>query len=250
MDDLFDLLGPQADPLAELNEGQRLHANSPVGELEREVASQFMLDQRCQPHIMGVDEAGRGPWAGPVVAAAIIFPSGFGVFRGVIEGEEALLEYLNDSKQLSESRRLSLIKPICKLAIGVGVGISSSALIDELNIARANYLAMRVAVSKARRAAGLNESLILVDGKHTIPELSSAQRAVIKGDGRSFHIAAASVIAKVVRDKIMIAAERRFPEYGFARHKGYGTKLHREALQNHGPCEIHRLTYRPVKELL
>ena len=250
MDDLYDLLSFQKDPLENFSPHQRILVDSPVGELERELASQALMNNTSAPLIMGVDEAGRGPWAGPVVAAAVIFPAHFGVLSGIVEGEEDLLEHLDDSKKLTERRRQSLIQPIYDLALGVGVGISSPALIDEINIAQANYAAMRTAIAKARREASVQESILLIDGKHTVPEFKARQRAVIKGDGRSFHIAAASVIAKVVRDKIMIDADRQYPVYGFAQHKGYGTKVHREALKEYGPCELHRLTYRPIKELI
>ncbi len=232
-------------------------SDSPVGEIERELANEALSLERNVPLVIGVDEAGRGPWAGPVVAAAVILPAGFGVLQCHLPHQDELLRELNDSKKLTERRRKSLIKPICATALGVGVGISHPTLIDDINISQANYAAMTIAINKAIRAASKHptgqlpltpELITLIDGPHIIPYLNHTQRAIVKGDGRSYHIAAASVIAKIVRDKIMIAADRRYPGYGFAQHKGYGTKVHQTALNERGPCPIHRLSYRPVKE--
>ena len=139
----------------------------------------------------------------------------------------------------------------------MGIGIASPQLIDEVNIAQANYRAMRIAVQKALKSTDRSLSardipswLLLIDGLHSIPDLTFTQRAIVKGDQRSYHIAAASIIAKVFRDKIMIAADRKYPQYGFAKHKGYGTRAHQEALRQYGPCDIHRKTYKPIRQLL
>ena len=210
-----------------------------------------------RPLLIGVDEAGRGPWAGPVVAAAVIFPAGFG---GALPLPEALTR-LNDSKQLSEARRLELIRPICQAALAVGVGVADAEIIDETSITRANYMAMYLAVVRALRALAKSpqgdllreqgsRALALIDGKYPVPPLTLSQIAMIKGDQRSYHIAAASVVAKVTRDKMMIAAHRRYPVYGFDRHKGYGTKAHQGALKAYGPCPLHRRSFKPISALL
>mgnify|MGYP006415364203 CR=1 FL=1 len=228
-----------------------------VNELELSIAEEAKLKGMDIPLLIGVDEAGRGPWAGPVVASAVILPVGFGVFIDPNPLYDHLLSCLNDSKKLSEKKRLALVKPICQSALGVGVGIASPQQIDELNIAQANYSAMRTAVKKSLKSLSRSRSLemecyqlVLIDGLHIIPSLALPQRAIVKGDQRSYHIAAASIIAKVVRDKIMIAADRRYPKYGFAQHKGYGTKAHQEALKLYGPCPLHRKTYKPIRALL
>ncbi len=232
-------------------------------ELEFLISSSAHKQSLPYPFIFGVDEAGRGPWAGPVVAAAVMFPLEFSteLACGKQTAQTKILAQLNDSKKLSEAQRLALIKPICRLALGVGVGIAGPRKIEELNIAQANYWAMRTAISKALKQAQktlaqqeqctrLLTPLVLVDGSHKIPQLSMPQEAIVKGDQRSYHIAAASIVAKVTRDKIMQAADRHFPDYGFAQHKGYGTKAHQIALQKKGICEIHRRNYKPIKALL
>ena len=227
-------------------------------ELEFLIHSSAKQQNLPYPLIVGVDEAGRGPWAGPVVAAAVIFPLVFSedLAQGCLNIQTELLTQLNDSKKLSEKHRLSLIKPICQLALGIGVGIANPREIEELNIAQANFKAMRIAISKAVKQAQRNKAslvlspFVLVDGSHKVPKLTLAQEAIVKGDQRSYHIAAASIIAKVTRDKIMQAADRRFPGYGFAKHKGYGTKAHQKALQEKGICSIHRRSYKPIKAIL
>ena len=176
--------------------------------------------------IAGIDEAGRGPLAGPVVAAAVILPKDHPIL------------YVNDSKQLSEKKREQLYEEIMKEAPAVGVGMASEKVIDEINILQATYEAMRQAVSKLKiRPAGtLNDAV-------TIPGLELRQVPIIKGDAKSASIAAASIIAKVTRDRIMKEYDSLYPEYGFARHKGYGSQEHIEALKKYGPCPIHRLTF-------
>lgn len=177
--------------------------------------------------IAGVDEAGRGPLAGPVVAAAVIFPPG------------VWIEGVDDSKRLTPSRRERLFEVISKCALGVGVGVVGPAAIDDMNILRATLQAMAEAV------AGLapQPQCLLVDGLH-VPEAAVPARALVDGDARCFSVAAASIIAKVTRDRLMMGYDAEFPGYGFARHKGYGTKEHREAIRRLGLCPIHRRSFR------
>ena len=177
-------------------------------------------------YICGIDEAGRGPLAGPVVAGAVILPKGLKI------------PYLNDSKQLSEKKREELYDVIMEQAVSVGVGIVSPERIDEINILQATYEAMRKAVGTLsyRPDVLLNDAVI-------IPELTIPQEKIIKGDAKSLSIAAASVIAKVTRDRMMKAYHELFPEYGFEKHKGYGSKEHIEMIQKIGPCAIHRRSF-------
>jgi ribonuclease HII len=194
--------------------------------------------------LVGVDEAGRGPWAGPVVAAAVIFPAG---------PLPLALDALNDSKKLNERVRQSLIQPIYEHALGVGIGRVDASRIDEINILQATFEAMRGAVNIALKELKLSlksagTPTLLVDGRQKIPHLTYPQRALIKGDARSLHIAAASIIAKTDRDELMCAFDDRYPGYHFSKHKGYGTKAHQRALQALGPCPIHRFSYRPIRE--
>jgi ribonuclease HII len=179
--------------------------------------------------VAGVDEVGRGPLAGPVVAAAVIFPRGF------------LLSSVDDSKRLSPEAREQLYPQLISCCTSYGVGIVSVEEIDRLNIYQAAMLAMRKALAQLSPAA----QYVLVDGHRPIPKLDLPQTAIVKGDGLSFTIGAASIIAKVVRDHIMIDYHRRFPLYGFAEHKGYPTPAHIWALRQHGPCEIHRRSFHP-----
>lgn len=178
-------------------------------------------------YICGIDEAGRGPLAGPVVAAAVILP------------KETKIPYLNDSKQLTARRRELLYDEIMEKAVSVGVGVASAARIDEINILQATYEAMEEAVSKlsVKPDILLNDAVI-IPGIDDIP-----QEKIIKGDAKSLSIAAASVIAKVTRDRMMQAYHQMYPEYGFDKHKGYGTAEHITALQSIGPSPIHRKTF-------
>lgn len=187
--------------------------------------------------LLGVDEAGRGPLAGPVVAAAVALPEGKYI-RG-----------LNDSKQLTESKREQLFERIQVVASGFGIGIVKAEEIDKLGISAANYKAMTLAVTQATAMMGVAPELVMVDGRHTIPGLVLPQRAIVKGDGRSWNIAAASVLAKVTRDRLMHRYHSDYPLYGFDNHKGYGTAKHLAALQAHGPCPIHRMTFAPIKKV-
>lgn len=176
--------------------------------------------------ICGIDEAGRGPLAGPVVAAAVVLPA------------EAKLLYLNDSKQVSAKRREELYDQIMECALGVGTGIVSPERIDEINILQATYEAMRMAIS----SLGMEPDVLLVDALQ-IPGVSIKQEGIIKGDAKSVSIAAASIIAKVTRDRMMEAYAKEYPEYHFASNKGYGSKEHIAAIQEAGPCAIHRRTF-------
>lgn len=176
--------------------------------------------------ICGIDEAGRGPLAGPVVAAAVILP----------KGKEIL--YVNDSKKLSEARREVLYEEIMEKAISVGVGIIGSETIDEINILQATYEAMRCAIKALHP-----QPQILLNDAVTIPGVGYHQVPIIKGDSQSISIAAASIIAKVTRDRMMREYDTLFPEYGFAQHKGYGSAAHMEAIRSHGLCPIHRRSF-------
>lgn len=176
--------------------------------------------------VCGIDEAGRGPLAGPVYAAAVILPDGL-----EISG-------LNDSKKLTEKKRETLFDEICQKAVAYGIGCASEQEIDEINILQATYLAMRRAVEQLPVPA----DYALVDGNR-MPPLTIPGETVVKGDAKSASIAAASILAKVSRDRVMLLMDPVYPEYQFAKHKGYGTKVHREALLTYGPCPIHRKTF-------
>ena len=176
--------------------------------------------------ICGVDEAGRGPLAGPVCAAAVILPRGH-----QIPG-------LNDSKKLTDKKRRELFPLIKEQAIAYGIGMASHEEIDEINILQATYLAMERAIAQLEGKA----DLALIDGNRA-RDFGMAVRTVVKGDSLSANIAAASVLAKVTRDDLMVEMAQEFPGYGFEVHKGYGTKAHYEALRNMGPCAIHRMTF-------
>ena len=177
-------------------------------------------------YICGIDEAGRGPLAGPVVAAACILP------------KDVTILFLNDSKKLSEKRRENLFDEIIAKAVSYGIGIVSEKDIDELNILQATYKAMRIAVSQL----SVTPDILLNDAVR-IPELDLRQVPIVKGDAKSVSIAAASVLAKVTRDRMMLEYDAQYPGYGFARHKGYGTAEHINAIKTIGPCEIHRRTF-------
>ena len=187
--------------------------------------------------IGGVDEAGRGPLAGSVVAACVVIGPDF-----VIEGE---LEKVMDSKKLSAKKREELYKLIREKALAVEIGVVSPKIIDKINILQASLLAMKKAVEGCKTVP----DYLFIDGKFKIPKISTPQSAVIGGDGQVFCIAAASIIAKVARDWLITAEAEKYPEYEFARHKGYGTALHLAKLQEFGPCPIHRQSFAPVKQL-
>lgn len=176
--------------------------------------------------ICGVDEAGRGPLAGPVCAAAVILPP------------HLEIPGLNDSKKLTDKRRRELMPVIKEQAIAWGVGFATHQEIDEINILQATFLAMERAIA----ALQVRPQLALIDGNRE-KDFAIPVKTVVKGDSRSASIAAASVIAKVTRDDLMLQMAQEYPEYGFEIHKGYGTKAHYEALRNFGPSPIHRMTF-------
>ncbi|MDK3160270.1 ribonuclease HII [Kamptonema cortianum] len=185
--------------------------------------------------IAGIDEAGRGPWAGPVTAAAVILPEQFAHAR------------LNDSKQLPEKKREEIFDELmANSQIIKGVGLASAEEIDSLNILRATHLAMRRAVE----ALANTPDFLLIDGRPVKDSFSIAQQAIVKGDSKSLSIAAASILAKVTRDRLMLDIDHAFPQYGFAQHKGYGTAAHAHALTTHGPCPVHRRSFAPVRTAL
>ena len=188
--------------------------------------------------VAGVDEAGRGPLAGPVVAGCVIFdPS-----------QDTSIFF--DSKTLSARKREQLYAQLLESPACVGVGITDAREIERINILQASLLAMQRAVEDAESQAGSSRvDFLLVDGKFKVP-LTLAQLPLVKGESKSASIAAASIVAKVTRDRLMQQAHERYPVYGFNRHQGYPTKAHREALRLHGPCELHRRTFRGVVELL
>ena len=177
-------------------------------------------------YVAGIDEAGRGPLAGPVVAAAVILP------------KDIFLPFLNDSKKVTEKRRDVLFDEIKQNAIAYGIGIASNTLIDEINILQATYEAMREAINALEKTP----DVLLVDAVH-IPDINIRQVGIVKGDAKSVNIAAASILAKVTRDRIMAEYDKIYPEYGFASNKGYGTATHIAALKEVGPCAIHRKSF-------
>lgn len=176
--------------------------------------------------LAGMDEAGRGPLAGPVVCACVVVSA------------DCEIPYVNDSKKLSAKRRDMLFEEIMNKADSVGIGIADNNLIDDINILNATKRAMADAVNDL----SIKPDIILVDAL-TIPEIQIHQEGIVKGDAKSFSIACASIIAKVTRDRMMMEYDKAYPGYNFTAHKGYGTKAHYEALRNLGPCEIHRKTF-------
>ena len=202
--------------------GEKLEKELERLSLMREVERQY---EDCA-FICGIDEAGRGPLAGPVAAGAAILP------------KDCQILYLNDSKKLSESRREELFLEIKEKAIAWSVGIVGPERIDEINILQATYEAMRQAIAKLDPAPQ-----ILLNDAVTIPQVAIPQVPIIKGDAKSVSIAAASILAKVTRDHMMEEYDKEYPEYGFAKHKGYGTAAHIAALKEFGPTPIHRRTF-------
>lgn len=190
-------------------------------------------ESACAAPVCGVDEVGRGPWAGPVVAAAVILD------------RSAIPAGLDDSKRLPAPRREALHDELIASARW-GVGIASVAEIDEINILQASFLAMR----RALEALGTLPAVALIDGKHLPPGLPCEGRAIIGGDGRALSIAAASVIAKVTRDRMMIELAGQFPGYGWESNMGYGTRIHQAGLAKHGITPHHRRSFRPIHNML
>ena len=191
-----------------------------------EIMKQFEREYAQLGYVCGIDEAGRGPLAGPVVAGAVILPT------------DCEILYLNDSKQLSEKKREMLYNEIMEKALAVGVGVVSPAVIDEINILQADYEAMRIALSQL----SVKPSVLLNDAV-TIPGVDIKQVNIIKGDAKSVSIAAASIIAKVTRDRMMAEYDKLYPEYGFGSNKGYGSAAHIAAIKEIGPCPIHRKSF-------
>lgn len=177
-------------------------------------------------YICGIDEVGRGPLAGPVVAGAVILP------------KDCSLLYLNDSKKLSEKKREELYTEIMERAVAVGIGYAAPARIDEINILQATYEAMREAIGLLKKKPDL-----LLNDAVTVPGVSVKQVPIIKGDAKSISIAAASIVAKVTRDRLMVKYDEVYPEYGFASHKGYGSAQHMEAIRKYGATPIHRKSF-------
>jgi ribonuclease HII len=192
---------------------------------EREAAARGFLT------IAGIDEAGRGPLAGPVVSAAVILPASFDVTG------------INDSKKITPKKRNYLYGEICRYALATATGIVDSVEIDKINILQATLLSM----SKAVKNLAVRPDTLLIDGTFTIPS-DLPQTTITKGDSRSISIAAASIIAKVTRDRLLEKYDSTYPQFGFLKHKGYPVKAHKEAIKKFGPCPIHRLTFKGVKE--
>lgn len=194
--------------------------------LKEMTALENELAERGYSFVAGVDEAGRGPLAGDVYAAAVILPEG------------VLIEGLNDSKKLSEKKREKLYDEICSVAVSYAVCTASVEEIDRLNIRNATYVAM----NRALRSLTPAPDYAIIDGD-AIKDCAVAHECVIKGDARCQSIAAASILAKVTRDRYMKEMAKKYPEYGFEKHKGYGTKLHIQAIGEFGACDIHRKTF-------
>ena len=190
-------------------------------------AFELTCQQNGYKQIAGIDEAGRGALAGPVIAAAVILPI------------NCTLDGLNDSKLLSPKQRDRLFDEIHRVAVSIGVGSMDNQVVDRLNILNATLLAMQEAVEKLT----LQPDYVLVDGVH-LPQVDIPSKAIPKGDSRSYSIAAASIIAKVTRDKLMIELDRTYPNYGFLKHKGYPTSQHRQAIAQFGASDIHRHTFK------
>lgn len=212
--------------LKELEKQAKAAAKLEKEKARTEAMKTFEYEYEQFGYVCGIDEVGRGPLAGPVVAAAVILP------------KNSQILYLNDSKKLTEKKREELYDVIMKEAVAVGIGMVSPARIDEINILQATYEAMRQAVSKL----SVTPSVLLNDAV-TIPEVIIPQVPIIKGDTKSVSIAAASIIAKVTRDRLMVEYDNMLPGYGFASNKGYGTAEHIEGLKKNGPTLIHRKTF-------
>lgn len=194
------------------------------------------LNARGFSRVAGSDEVGRGPLAGPVVAASVILPS------------ECNPSLFVDSKKLTHRRRAELYQLLCDINAAIGVGIVSVARIDQINILQASLLAMRRSVEELC-ACNSTPDFILVDGKFDIP-LATPQQTLIKGESKSASIAAASIVAKITRDTLMDKLHEQYPVYNFQQNKGYPTREHRQAIATHGPCRVHRRTFRGVREFV
>jgi ribonuclease HII len=200
------------------------------------IEEKYLYKQGYQ-HVAGIDEVGRGPLAGPVVAAAVIIPKKL--------KRTGWVDQVKDSKLLSSIQRERLYQSIVDIAVGFGIGIISSQIIDKQGIAKATRLAMKQSVEQCNPSPGY----LLID-YIKLPEMLLPQKGVVNGDSICFSIACASILAKVTRDRIMVELDKEYPGYGFANHKGYGTKEHLDYLNRLGPCWIHRRSFQPIKETI
>ena len=205
--------------------------------LAPDLSEEYVLRAAGHTRVAGLDEAGRGAWAGPVYAAAVVLPLDRPDLTELLNG-------VRDSKQLSPARRETLFPLVLEVADAVGVGWATPAEVDELGILSATRQAMTRAVSQL----DVQVDALLVDHVR-LPGVNLPQRAIPKADVHCLSVAAASIVAKVERDQLMVRLDRNLPGYGFARHKGYGTRQHREALAKLGPSSIHRMSWRPLREL-
>lgn len=194
--------------------------------LRIEAMKSFEREYEHLGYVCGIDEVGRGPLAGPVVACAVIFPKDVDIL------------YVNDSKKLSEKKREALFDEIMEKAVAVGIGVEDHSVIDEINILQATYSAMRKAINNL----SVKPDVLLNDAV-TIPEVDIMQVPIVKGDAKSISIAAASIIAKVTRDRMMVELDEKYPGYDFAGNKGYGTAAHIAGIKKQGLCEIHRRSF-------
>lgn len=210
--------------------GRRNRSRLPRPTLVEEAA----LWRRGYRNVAGLDEAGRGAWAGPVVAAAVVLPPDPGWLRQRLAG-------VRDSKTLSPAEREALFPEILRVAVAVGVGMAGPEEIDALGIVPATRLAME----RALKALAVTPDALIIDALTLAVPLP--QRVIVQADARCLSVAAASIVAKVTRDRWMVEMDRLYPGYGFAGHKGYGTPAHRQALREHGPCPIHRRSFAPVR---
>jgi len=193
--------------------------------------------------IIGVDEAGRGPWAGPVVAAAVYLPEELACL------DSTFYNQITDSKKISETQREKVFSFLEEKAF-TALGAACPLFVDKFNILEATFFAMRQSILNLQKILKAPIDLVLVDGNQRIPGLRFSQEAIVKGDILEKSIAAASIIAKVRRDRLMMALHKKYPQYGFANHKGYGTIKHKEALDRFGICAIHRKSFRPIASLM
>ncbi|CDG35456.1 Ribonuclease HII [Acetivibrio thermocellus BC1] len=218
--------GDRVDKIIEKYEKKKLKYEKELNRYLKMCIYEKEAYQRGYKLIAGIDEAGRGPLAGPVVAAAVILP------------QDVFIEGLNDSKKLTENQREKLFDVINDKAIGVGIGIVDEKQIDEINILNATKKAMKLAVGNLKPVP----DILFIDSLK-LDDINIEQNSIVKGDAKSVSIAAASIIAKVTRDRILREMDKKYPMYGFARHKGYGTGEHIEAIKKYGICPIHRVSF-------
>lgn len=212
--------------IIEMYEKEKKKQEDELKRLEKMKEFEYKYIEQGYQSICGIDEVGRGPLAGPVVAGAVILP------------KDCTILYINDSKKLSEKKRELLYEEIMDKAVSVGIGIVSPGRIDDINILQATYEAMRMAIEQLE----VKPDILLNDAVH-IPNVSIKQIGIIKGDAKSVSIAAASIVAKVTRDRMMVEYDKLYPGYGFARNKGYGSEEHIKALKEKGNCCIHRESF-------